>query len=303
MKRLLACVVFTCVGSVASLGQVRHADGTPLTDMVSQAVSMASELEATRIWAGYGLTRTMPSNTHFGWHGHDGATLGSLLRPQGSDAEQGGDAEFAIRDAARRALSDAQNVGTLVTKEFGVLFRIDVGETGPEAIDEVRLVTFDATPGLDGLPLLWLGSRSQDASLDFLLGLDSTTHGTVREDLVGAIGSHDAPAGVIPFLARLVESDPEEDVRETAGQWLAARVADAMGLQRPGRRTDAEEIRRSALYALTNSDTADATGLLLRVLETSDDSSLKRAALMQLAHVDDGGGLPALVQLAREYGR
>lgn len=294
MKLLMAvCLVALCGTSVAS-SQVRHAHDLQLSAMSARASDLAEELRVPRAWVGYSVTRRMYSNSYFGWYGRSGATLGELLQDASLEQDQ------AVHAAARRALNEREDSPRLVEKTLGVLFRIAARDGSEGVIDDVRVVTFDTTPGLDDAPLLWLGPRSNDESLEFLTALAAESRSSLREDLIGAIGAHDAPATVIPYLIRIIENDKDDDVRETAGQWLAARVADERGFFREGDGTDDEAVRRSALYALINSDTGDATEILLRILQTSDSPALKRAALMQLPQVDDGRGLPALVQLARD---
>lgn len=291
MKWLMAvCLLALCGTSVAS-SQVRHAHDLQLSAMTTRASDLAEELRVPRAWVGYSVTRRMYSNSYFGWYGRSGPTLGELLQDVSLDQDR------AVQAAARRALSEREDSPRLVEKTLGVLFRIAAREG---VIDDVRVVTFDTTPGLDDAPLLWLGPRSNDESLEFLTALAAESRSSLREDLIGAIGAHDAPATVIPYLIRIIENDKDDDVRETAGQWLAARVADKRGFFRQGDGTEDEAVRRSALYALINSDTGDATEILLRILQTSDSPALKRAALMQLPQVDDGRGLPALVRLARD---
>lgn len=294
MKWLMALGLMALWGTSVASGQVRHAHDLQLSEMTHRASDLAEELRVPRTWVGYSVTRRMYSNSYFGWFGGSGPTLGELLQDASLDQAE------AVQAAARRALNQQDDAPTLVEKTLGVLFRVAARGGSEGAIDDVRVVTFDTTPGLDDEPLLWLGPRPNDESLDFLTTLTAASRSSLKEDLIGAIGAHDAPSTVIPYLIRTIETDDDDDVRETAGQWLAARVADQKGFFRVGEASEDEAIRRSALYALVNSDGGDATEILLRILQTSDSPDLKRAAIMQLPQVDDGRGLPALVRLAKD---
>lgn len=288
MRSLILLVAVLASWSHTADGQTRitRLDAPTVEAGIRQAVQTG---DAPRFWVGYSVTRRMYADSRFGWwsDGSVQAPLGELLN--GSPD---------VREAARRALQLQAEENTLVDKEIAVLLRFR-----GSALDGVRLVTLDSPARLDDERLYWLGLRPDDESLAWLLERwEGTSDADLREELTAAVGVHDAHQRTVPFLLAAAREDGNEDVRDAARYWAAYGLVSALGLQREVRRSDEEDqrrVKRSAIYALVNAREEQAVALLSDLVRNNGDLDVRREALLQLAHLDDGVGLPALAVLAR----
>lgn len=275
--------------AVPASGQdVVRATGVHVTESLSYAAGIAQDREWDRVWVGFTVPRTEYGGMYYGGNlNSDRRTLEDVLDPP------------TVEQAARRALLRASGEETETTA-VAVLLQLEEG-----SLRDARIRSMGAPAGLGGQPLVWLGEADPLDSLPWLMALLDDSRGELREDLVSAIGLHELPDTVVPFLFELAHSDPDEEVRERARFWMADAVASRMGLMRGSaeeRDSDDARVQRSAVYALVNSDEAGAPARLERLIESGTSKEVKRHAVLNLAYLDDGRGLPALEVLARRAG-
>jgi hypothetical protein len=297
MMRSIAVLCTFLLSSSAS-AQVRHAEELPLNELFAAAEKLALYSGEGTVWAGYSIHRQMYADSRFAWYGPapDKPSLKELL--SGAVTETADE----LRATARQALATMEGEQRLVSKEVAILFLFEKSSDRGQS-SKVRLVTMDAPGRLDGAPILWLGSQSDAESLDFLEALLPQTADEIKDDVVTAIGAHDARTRVIRTLAGVARARGDQDEGETARHWLADHLSVTMGLRRDRRmgKTPDAEVRRAALYTLINVEEGQAADLLISLIRSSTDTEIRRLALIQLAHLDDRAGESALLGMAKRY--
>lgn len=214
--------------------------------------------------------------------------------------------------------------------ELFVLLRVE-----NRRVEKVRTLTVDCALDGGGLPLHWFTGVNPAQSVAWLetLAGNSPAERKLAERVVGAIALHRDPAADAA-LDRLTTPDKPEGVRRQAAFWLG-NVRGRRGYESLARlvRTEPnDEVREHVVFALSQSKEPEALTLIGRVaredrsprvrskslfwlakrgpkataeaairtaLIADTDASVRKQAVFALGQIPDGGGVPALIEVAR----
>ena len=272
-------------------------------------------------WIGYGIRRRMSEKSYMGSYGHDDGRPTLQMLIYGREVEPVPDDRPSRRTASSRE----------VEKEIAVLFRVDDG-----AVREVNLSNISLSVRLGEQPLLWLGRADQPASLTLIEQQYSLASSVdVKEELVMAVGLHDAEDRVVPFLTDVLTGPGADDVRGQAAFWLAEQEVPGVlpVLERVARRDASEEVREQAVFGLSRIETDDATEVLIdlarhlenretreqaifwlgqkasdravaglaAIVEDDPDVEVKKKAVFSLSQLDADEAVPRLISIATTH--
>lgn len=277
-----------------------------------------AEAHAGGAWIGYGITREMHAHTSFGsWaRGSRRPTLHEVLygTPPPADPRSG---------------PGRGEDGPRVRKLVGLLFLVERG-----AVVDVDIASLDSEVDLGSRSLLWLGPAADDESLDRLEAVFAEATGEdLPEDLLAAIGVHDATPRVVSILRGVLMGPEPDELRETAAFWLGQQDhAEALHLLvRTARADRSDDVRESAVVGLAQMDHPGALDALIdlarrggvvreeaifwlgqkaarRAVETlsalveeDPETEIQKQAVFALGQLDDGEGIPLLIDIARTH--
>lgn len=285
MRQLLLLAALIAGAAAPAASQVvRHPDpAAPLAERWSWALDACN---ASSCVAGYAVRRRMHAEDRMGWIGD-------------------------WKDS-RRTLADVLSGGTvptasgstgMVDKPVALLFRFERGASEPT---EVRASTFDAWIDLEGAPLLWLGSAGLEASVAHLdARFERARNEDVRRGLVWAVGMHQLPDRVVPWLTNVATTDDAVEVRKAATYALSDQPADRALpiLERIVRDDASTEVRKAALYAAADLDGPGAFRLLASTARNASmPTEIRKAAINALGDIESDEVKALLVDIAMNGG-
>lgn len=281
-------------GSVRAQEVIRHPDSAaPFVQRWAWGTERAETACPKGCWVGYGIRRIMESNAFIGWHTH-------LRQPTLQMLVYGREVEPPpTTSRAQRAAEPSGGPATeRMLKEVAILFRF---APNGRAIRDLRLSSISLPVQLDGLPLVWLGPADQPESIRLLQNLYARETVAERmENLVSAVGMHDAADLVVPFLKQVLASDAPGEVREQAVFWLAeTRHPDVLPLlERTARRDASGEIREQAVFGISRIETDAAEDLLIDLARHLDDRETRQQAVFWLGQKASNEAVAGLEDLA-----
>jgi HEAT repeat protein len=221
----------------------------------------------------------MEENSYTGWYSsHRGQNptfqalvYGREVEPTPDYGEKRGGPDSQKRASSQR-----------VMKEVALLFRFD---SKGQTLRDVRVSNISLPVDRDGLPLVWLGLSDQPESIRLLRGQYSGTRATEqKEDLVSAVGMHDAADLVLPFLNEVLASKVDDEIREQAVFWLAETKDPSILslLERTARGDASEDVREQAVFGISRIETEAADELLISLARKLDDRETREQAIFWL---------------------
>ena len=215
-----------------------------------------------------------------------------------------------------------------------VLFR--AGESG---VGKIRVFSEDCEIDTGRLPFVWLTGVGVDESLDwlatFVTGRDQKgdDHEDLTEQALAAIAMHAGGAadrllerfvsagrpfsvrGHAAFwmgvargragydvLSRLTRDDPDEEMRKKAifalSQTDVPEAVDA--IIRAARGDSRSDVRGEALFWLAQKAGEKAAGVIARAIEDDPETEVKKKAVFALSQLPDDEGVPLLIDVARK---
>jgi hypothetical protein len=162
-------------------------------------------------------------------------------------------------------------------------------EPGPArmqlTVREGRVVDADLAVGgrwNDARADLDLGRVAAPLAAETLLALAAEARGDGGELVMGAAVADSAI--VWPGLLHLARAPAiSDDIRDDATLWLGFAASEALG---PGDDTDDDDVRESAIFALSQRPKSEAVPALTRVVEGDHPVHLKKSALFWLGQTD-----------------
>jgi len=321
---LAATLLLAFIASGASAQDViHHSDAAePFEERWEWASPASREPCSDGCWIGYGIRRLMAANSHIGSSGNgQRATLQALVYGR------------EVEPLPSRSNGDTQPAAgpSEVMKEIAILFRYESG-----TLREIDISNISLPVDLEGLPLFWLGIADPSQSIQVLRDEYASTRSTeVKEDLVSAVGIHDADDLVVPFLTEVLESSVHDDVREQSVFWLTeAQHDDALPLlERTARGDDSEDVRDQAVFGVSRIESDEADELLIRlareleepetreqaifwlgqkasaraaeslgdIAENDPDLEIQKKAVFALSQLPTDDGIPRLIRIARTH--
>lgn len=264
--------------------------GAPLAERWAWAMTESGNVCSRGCWIGYGIQRMMDADSYTGWNvgrSDQHPTLQSLI--YGREVEP----LASRRDERRRT-----GASKMVLKEVALLFRFDPGD---RSLSDIRFSNISLPVNLDGLPLLWLGRAEQSQSIALLKDAFARASMTeLKEDLVGAVGMHDADDLVVPFLAQVLAGRDDEVIRSQAAFWLAeTRHRDVLPLlERTAGSDVSKDVREQAVFGISRIETAAADDLLIRLARTLDDRETREHAIFWLGQKASKKAAESLEEIA-----
>ena len=155
-------------------------------------------------------------------------------------------------------------------------------------------------PGADSSVDTDLGSWSADDAVVFLLGLARGDASRVAEDAImpAVIARGTVVWPDLIDIAR--DGSRPEDVREQAVFWVGQRAADAATVGRDdlvAGEDDDIEVRKSAVFAISQQSRQEAVPVLMEVAETSRFVEVRRSAVFWLGQTGDPRALDFFEQI------
>jgi HEAT repeat protein len=193
-----------------------------------------------------------------------------------------------LRKAAERALADIHNrdiPGEKVVKEVAILFRINPGRSSGSGIEELYISNLSLPVDLEFLPLYWLGRAEKLSSITLLRKIfENESSANVKEELVTAVGIHDASAPVFAFLKQVVNSKEDQEVRESAVFWSGQQNSqDALNFLIATADNDpSKQIREEAVFAISQIELPEATRALINLAKNGKDQEVQEEAIFGL---------------------
>ena len=233
-----------------------------------------SALQSRRsVWFGFSVDRMSSDNSYFGREDDE---------PSLSDVVFGRTAvpvDEDVRTAARNEIDRLEGNRSQQKVHRPVALLLSVGSQGD--LQKVKISDMDRPVELDGDPLFWGGTTSQDEAAEFAGRIrQSSEVAAVREDAVTFVGLLDESERAKAVLADALSEDRSDDVRKQAVFWIGKRgTADALSVVLKTVRSDqSEDVRAHAVFVLSRFDRDDTIDLLLDVARSAKSDQVAGAA-------------------------
>ncbi|MBD3413381.1 MAG: hypothetical protein GF421_02995, partial [Candidatus Aminicenantes bacterium] len=241
-------------------------------------------------WIGYSISKLMPENVYyFSWnrmtgvghwrHSPSEPTLQDLLQGRMNPINS----EQKLKEYTQEVLNrmDRKEVPE-VEKKISVLFKQKSVNSQPQ---EIYLCSLDFPFELDDLPLIWLGEAEDEESLKLLWSVyQNSSLVSLKEDVINAVGMHEASESVIPLLESVLNETNEPELREEAASELGdhshQRAVEL--LLRTAMQDQNLEVREEAASALEDIDLPESVDALITIARKSPDFSVKEEAVESL---------------------
>ena len=353
-NKLIAMVLVMAISSVfGKTEKIQTVDASlPLSARWQKALEMAG-LKGNKedFWVGYSVIALTPEGEYFWSNGRftlhttypdfdnweARPSLAAMLA--GDTATPGIPAMEILQAEARRVLENRStgqhNQHRLVEKPLAIIFGYSRGAATPSDFHQIRLVSMDMPPRLEDAPLYWMGTAEAAESANLLREMYSSLSTRKKEFIIRAAGLHHAPAQVVAFLADVLRSAPQRELRERAAAGLGRQnhplaletlrnaaandlsadvreeAVEAIGEQQaPGaiealiefaRNSHETEIRETALEALGERNTSPGNAVLQEAVYRDKEPEVQGAALEALAEQRNAASLAFLKRVLQDH--
>ena len=322
-KAILFLLLFVFVLILPQLnGAVRVIDNSSTTGTLQAkwSQSLATGLKQNKsFWLAYSVDRLMAENAYFisnakisgcihtsSLSTFSGTPLGKLI--YGKDVEiikpNRKSEKEQVKEAAKKAIADIKNKHRKhnykkVKKEVAVLFLFKPGlDKEPAKIRQSNMgLPFES----NGEPIYWLGKTDENNSVLLLKGIFAAIKGDkTKRSLLSAIGCHSNSHQVIPFLAKVVNSDQPDTVRsKAAGELGDQDNPSAIDiLLNTAKKDHSLDVRRKAVNALEDLDFPAAVDALIDIAKTANNTYIRQKAINTLGDVGSKKAADALNNIA-----
>lgn len=328
----LASIV-TAAAALPGAQVTRHpAPAAALVERVAWAAGEAARGGAGKgFWIGYEIRRVMGEHSQFcmnmEWGSKGAPSLDELIYGH----------RTLVEKRASNAVSPSgggDGPERKVVKEVAVLLRYDsAGARKPRAIAAGNI---EFSPGLDGLPLYWLGPAEDRESVLFLQAFYAPADPEeFRSSVMHAVALHRKPDLVVPFLERIIAGREVERIRADAAAFLGEQpdpraleilkrtvasnasaevrenaVDGLIEMELPAaadvlidlaRREKDEDIRNEAIHGLAEKATQATIAALEQLAYSDKNAEIQKEAVQALADLPDKGGLPFVIKAAKTH--
>ncbi len=278
MKRIAYLGLLLALALPASAQELIRFDDTATS--LANRWAQAERAADGRAWIGFSVYRLSHPNHHYGrWYSdHRGPSLGERIYGSAYDNASVRDVAEDVLEEMRRERGKQQKV----QKEQAVFLELNrSGEIVDGSILELSQ-PFDE----EGYPVYWLGRVDDAEAYDVLVrAYASTDWPDAQETLVAGVGLlDDLPRRATDFLAEVLQSRADEEVREQAAFWIGKQdQPEGMRvLLRTIERDRSAEVREQAVFGLSQMSLPAATDELIRIARRSDDSEVREKAIFWL---------------------
>jgi HEAT repeat protein len=183
-----------------------------------------------------------------------------------------------------------------------VLFGFDT-DRGTPMLTAVHVSTLSLPVDLRSQPVFWLGAAESSQSLELLDKLYARARTIdLKDDLVAAVGVHDASPAVVGWLTARVDSGDPDEVRANAAERIAWHpIRESIGvLDRIARADRASKVRQEAAEALGDLALPDAAPALIALARELQDEQARLEAVEALGARSESIAHDALAQIAQQ---
>jgi hypothetical protein len=278
--------------------------GRPLAARVEWALEEAAGRGyRTGFWEGYSIRRLMGERSSIGTLNCDAAdepTLEEVVSGQKKEFPTLSARETARREA-RRVLDGMDGKGKpekKVWKDVAVLIRHSGTARGP--VSRIEMSSLDLPFDFEGLPLVWLGSAEDAESLAWLkTAFAGSATDVAKKQVLAAVGIHQSPGLVIPFLQAALAGGESDSLRKDAAFWIGQQDdprACAVLLE-TARQDRSLEVRKSAVFAVSQVDLEASSDALIELARTADNREVRKEAVFWLSEKASKKALSAIEDL------
>ncbi len=171
-----------------------------------------------------------------------------------------------------------------VTKEIGILFHFN--GTSNRELDDIKISNLSLHVNLENDPLIWLSGFNNEQSITFLREqFKNISSADIQEDIVRAVGLHEASDQTFLFLKGILASDSKNSLREEAAFWLGQQNTDEAltTLMGTAQKDKSEDVREKAIFAISQIENEKATESLIKLARESDDRNVRNKAMFWLS--------------------
>ena len=347
MKRLFLSYIIIpttlLIWCIATIGQTVQTKDSGKT--LGQCFDAAHKQAETKgylkgYWLGYSIQRLMEENSFIGSYYSDkkrnhptlseiisGVRLNNIDQP---DVDIG---DCQIIEGMVSAGAD-DKPRKKVTKEIGILFHFN--GTSNKELDDIKISNLSLHVNLKNDPLIWLIGFSPEQSITFLRDqFNNISSADIQEDVVRAVGLHEASDQTFSFLKEILVSDLRNSLREEAAFWLGQQNTDdaLTTLMGTAQKDKSEDVREKAIFAISEIENEKATDSLIKlareadegnvrskamfwlsqrasekaalvindIAQNDDDTEVQKQAVFALTQLSDNESIPSLIKIARTH--
>ena len=268
-KLIITLLVLVCAFQVEALKAqtVTRAPSTALSLMDRWDWAQEQATSSRRdSWVVFSFQRVMCEHCHMGsWSNgyRNRKSIDEIIHNRIPEPE-------TVSGAAKKALDQIDSDGKddhfdrMITKNMAVLFHFEDGD-----VTDVDLANMSSRFDFDGQRIFWMGDANSSATFGLLKDLFSERASVeVQKGLVWAMGRVQGERDIVPFLARIADSNRNVEVRKAVvysiGKQKYGNVVSV--LRRVIERDSSREVQKAAIYALGNNDTPEARRALFAII-------------------------------------
>jgi len=328
---------------MATIGQTVQTKDSGKT--LGQCFEIAHKETVTRgykhgYWIGYSIQRMMDEHSFIGSYYSDKKrnhpTLAEVIT--GTQINNIDQPDYDIGDCQtiEGVVSDESDSKPRkkILKEIGVLFHFN--GIMNKNLEEIKVSNLSLRVNLENDPLIWLNGFDNEQSVTFLKGVfKNISSAEIQEDIVRAIGLHEASNQAFSFLKEILVSDLKNSLREEAAFWLGQQNNEAALsiLMQTAQKDKSEDVREKAIFAISQIENEKATDSLIKlareadegnvrskamfwlsqrasekaalvindIAQNDDDTEVQKQAVFALTQLSDNESIPSLIKIARTH--
>lgn len=250
------------LGQLAAAQPVAHAPDSIKTPDAGWDWAFKNAGTDTGFYVGYAVEQKRKGSIRMGKHNGD-KTLYRILHPEKSPKEQ--------------------TVG--VEKLVGILFRYDSRPKNRYAFRDIAVNSLNRTAHLEELPVFWLGTIDDNASIAFLetcfnhAGSDKD-----KDKLITAVGIHAPGPKSFGFLKMILTGNHAENIRKSAAFWMGQQQSAeaAKVLLNTVYNDKSPKVRENAVFGLYLVEREEGDDALVRLARKGKDKNIRKKAVFWL---------------------
>jgi hypothetical protein len=172
-------------------------------------------------------------------------------------------------------------------KETAILFKYDRNSRSINDFREIGIANLSRNFELLGHPLIWLGRKENEKSVEFLFSFYDRQKDTEnKKELIAAIGIHTDQYPVTNFLKNIILSNADPELRKDVGFWLGLQNnKEALAVLEKVINNDAvPEVRKNAVWGIGYIKLPEALDVLVYIAKNNSDREVRRNAIYALGN-------------------
>lgn len=318
MSRTIYTTFFISILLCSSIyaGNVVHAPASNQNwiERWNWGVREGQEQQKNGFWIGYSIKKLMEPNeffisgSHFIMSGRiqtdsKSPTLQELITGMKivSTHRQNLSDDEIVRDAAREALEpekEQKGSAQKIWKDVGLIFEFPANGSGQIRTVEISNITFAVD--LNGRQLIWLGSASNEESLELLQKLyKGASSAKLKEEILDAFGSHEKSQLISNFFRQILQSNEPDQARGMAAYWLGHHDQNTALplLVQVIQKDRSAKVRAEALSSISEMKTADSIKAMITIAQNASDVEIRKEALYALAETKSADAFSVLEKM------